>query len=188
MKSYGTALSLRSSRSVRVPLNSIVRAARLPLSTSRTAKRTCVTLPAMMPSRPGACASPSARARTMTSARVTSSCADGKGPTTLHGHDGAAHERAPTTVSSRRMDIPITGVPNALAATYARAGNREEALKIGRQAREQAAARGQTNCSAASTEICRLWKWKPPVDLIHRCDICGRPAHFSSLPEQVLGR
>ena len=57
---------------------------------------------------------------------------------------GAAHERAPTTVSSRRMDIPITGVPNALAATYARAGNREEALKIGRQAREQAAARGQT--------------------------------------------
>jgi tetratricopeptide (TPR) repeat protein len=32
----------------------------------------------------------------------------------------------------------------ALAATYARAGNREEALKYARQAREQAAARGQT--------------------------------------------
>jgi tetratricopeptide (TPR) repeat protein len=31
----------------------------------------------------------------------------------------------------------------ALSATYARAGNREEALKYGRQAREQAAARGQ---------------------------------------------
>ncbi len=32
----------------------------------------------------------------------------------------------------------------ALSATYARAGNREEALKYGRRAREQAAARGQT--------------------------------------------
>jgi type IV pilus biogenesis/stability protein PilW len=32
----------------------------------------------------------------------------------------------------------------ALAATYARAGNREEALRYGRRAREQAAARGQT--------------------------------------------
>jgi type IV pilus biogenesis/stability protein PilW len=32
----------------------------------------------------------------------------------------------------------------ALAATYARAGNREEALKYGRKAREQAAALGQT--------------------------------------------
>ncbi|HYK92364.1 MAG TPA: tetratricopeptide repeat protein [Acidobacteriota bacterium] len=32
----------------------------------------------------------------------------------------------------------------ALSATYARAGNREEALKYGRQARERAAARGQT--------------------------------------------
>ncbi len=32
----------------------------------------------------------------------------------------------------------------ALSATYARAGNREEALKYGRRARDQAAARGQT--------------------------------------------
>ena len=32
----------------------------------------------------------------------------------------------------------------ALSATYARAGNREEALRYGRRAREQAAARGQT--------------------------------------------
>jgi len=32
----------------------------------------------------------------------------------------------------------------ALSATYARAGNREEALRYGRQAREKAAARGQT--------------------------------------------
>ena len=32
----------------------------------------------------------------------------------------------------------------ALSATYARAGNREEALRYGRRAREQAAARGQS--------------------------------------------
>jgi len=50
----------------------------------------------------------------------------------------------------------------ALSATYARAGNREEALRYGRRAREQAAARGQTELLRSIDRDLRTLEATPP--------------------------
>ncbi len=50
----------------------------------------------------------------------------------------------------------------ALSATYARAGNREEALRYGRRAREQATARGQTELLRSIDRDLRILETTPP--------------------------
>ena len=55
-------------------------------------------------------------------------------------------------------DESIPAYLYALSATYARAGNLEEALKYGRRARNIAEALGQTELLRSIEKNCRRWK------------------------------